>query len=61
MQDFTSFFFILVSVSIFYIYLENKATDVTYVTYKNEEFLVRNRDDKQKAVILLYKIKHRYV
>ena len=46
MDDFTTFFFILICASIFYIYLEEKASDVTYVKHKNIEYLVRNLPDK---------------
>ena len=56
MDDFTTFFFILIIASIFYIYLENKASDVTYVTQNNIEFLVRNLPDKEEAALLLSKI-----
>ena len=31
MNDFGTFFLILISITIFYVYLENKATDVTYI------------------------------
>ncbi len=56
MKDFTSFFFILVCVSILYLYLENKAKDVTYVKIGAERFLVRNRDDKEDAAVLLKEV-----
>ena len=56
MDDFTTFFFILIIASIFYIYLENKASDVTYVTQNNIEFLVRNLPDKEEAALMLSKI-----
>ena len=59
MDDFNTFFFILICASIFYIYLENKASDVTYVTHKNIEFLVRNVPDKEEAALLLSKIRER--
>ena len=59
MEDFTSFFFILICASIFYIYLENKASDVTYVSLNNIEFLVRNLPDKEEAALLLSKIRDR--
>ena len=57
MDDFTTFFFILIIASIFYIYLENKASDVTYVTHNNVEFLVRNLPDKEEAALMLSKIR----
>ena len=59
MDDFNTFFFILICASIFYIYLENKAADVTYITHKNIEFLVRNEDDKEEAAKLLSDITER--
>ena len=59
MEDFSTFFFILICASIFYIYLENKAADVTYVTHKNIEYLVRNLPDKEEAALLLSRIRNR--
>ena len=56
MEDFTTFFFILICASIFYIYLEDKASDVTYVKHKNVEYLVRNLPDKEEAALLLSRI-----
>lgn len=56
MEDFTTFFFILICASIFYVYLENKASDVTYVSHNNTEYLVRNLPDKEEAALLLSKI-----
>lgn len=53
MNDFGTFFVILISITIFYVYLENKATDVTYVKKGGIEFLVRNLDDKEAAAKLL--------
>lgn len=55
MKEFSSFFFILIIGTIFYLYLENKASEVTYVKSKtdNKEYLVRNVLDKQKAADLL--------
>ena len=53
MNDFGTFFLILISITIFYVYLENKATDVTYIRKKGIEFLVRNLDDKEQAAKLL--------
>ena len=61
MKDFSSFFFILICITIFYIYLENKAADVTYVNKNNVEFLVRNLPDKEKAALLLSKIRGRLI
>jgi len=59
MEDFTTFFFILICASIFYIYLEDKASDVTYVKHKNVEYLVRNLPDKEEAALLLSRIRER--
>ena len=53
MEDFTTFFFILICASVFYVYLENKASDVTYITHNNIEYLVRNLPDKEEAALLL--------
>lgn len=53
MNDFGTFFMILISITVFYVYLENKAADVTYVKHGKTEFLVRNLDDKEKAAKLL--------
>ena len=59
MEDFTTFFFILICASIFYVYLENKASDVTYVRLNKIEYLVRNLPDKEAAALLLSKIRDR--
>ena len=59
MKDFTTFFFILICVTIFYVYLENKASDVTYVKTNNIEYLVRNLPDKEEAALLLSRIRER--
>ena len=53
MNDFGTFFLILISITIFYVYLENKAVDVTYINKGGIEFLVRNLDDKEQAAKLL--------
>ena len=53
MKDFGTFFVILISITIFYVYLENKAIDVTYINRGGVEYLVRNLDDKEKAAKLL--------
>ena len=57
MKDFTTFFFILICITIFYVHLENKASDVTYIKSRNVEFLVRNLPDKEEAALLLSKIR----
>ena len=59
MEDFTTFFFILICASVFYVYLENKASDVTYVRLNKIEYLVRNLPDKEEAALLLSKIRDR--
>lgn len=59
MKDFATFFFILICITIFYVYLENKAADVTYVKTNNVEFLVRNLPDKEEAALLLSNIRAR--
>ena len=57
MDDYTSFFLILICITIFYLYLENKASEVTYVKKDNVEFLVRNLPDKEEAALLLSKMR----
>ena len=58
MEDFISFFLILVCITIFYIYLESKSLDVTYVkTGDTDSFLVRNLPDKETAAKLLTDIR----
>ena len=59
MEDFTTFFFILICASVFYVYLENKASDVTYISINKTEYLVRNLPDKEQAALLLSKIRDR--
>ena len=61
MEDFATFFFILICASVFYIYLENKASDVTYVKQNKIEYLVRNLPDKEEAALLLSKIRGRLI
>jgi len=57
MKDFTTFFLVLICITIFYVYLENKASDVTYVNVNKIEYLVRNMPDKENAAFLLSKIR----
>lgn len=59
MEDFTTFFLILICITIFYAYLENKASDVTYVKIGKVEYLVRNLPDKDNAAKLLSQIRSR--
>lgn len=59
MEDFTTFFLILICITIFYAYLENKASDVTYVKIGKVEYLVRNLPDKEEAAKLLSQIRGR--
>jgi hypothetical protein len=66
MKEFTTFFLLLVAVTIFYVYLETKALDVVYVESNlagKEPFkvLVRNLDDSQEAANLLAKIRENLV
>ena len=55
MKDFVSFFILLIIITIFYTYLENKSSEVSYVksTLDNKEYLVRNMPDMQQASDLL--------
>lgn len=58
MQDFTSFFLLLVVITIFYLYLESKSSEVKYVKAKDgSEYLVRNLPDKRQAANKLAMIK----
>ena len=59
MEDFTTFFLILICITIFYAYLENKASDVTYVKVGKIEYLVRNLPNKEDAAKLLSQIRQR--
>ena len=61
MEDFVSFFLVLITITIFYIYLETKALNVTYVvsTVDNHKYLVRNEPDKLQAANLLATMKER--
>ena len=61
MEDFVSFFLVLITITIFYIYLETKALNVTYVvsTIDNHKYLVRNEPDKLEAANLLATMKER--
>ena len=55
MQDFVSFFLLLIVITVFYVHLENKSLNVLYITSKmdNKAYLVRNLPDKQEACELL--------
>jgi hypothetical protein len=59
MQKLVNLIVTLVLVFVIYIYLENRTYDVTYVksAIDNNEYLVRNLGDKQKAADLLAKVK----
>jgi predicted metal-dependent hydrolase len=58
MKDFSSFFILLILVTIFYLYLESKASEVTYVEAKDgDTYLVRNLPDKLQAANLLSDMK----
>ena len=59
MKDFSSFFILLILVTILYLYLEGKATEVTYVKASDgHNYLVRNLPDKEEAALLLSKIRN---
>ena len=55
MDDFISFFMLLIVITIFYTYLESKAVEVTYVksNIDGREYLVRKMNDMQQASDLL--------
>ena len=54
MKDFTTFFLLLVLVSVFYLYLETKALNVIFIeAYDGRKYLVRDLDDKNAAAKLL--------
>ena len=60
MKDFSSFFILLILVTILYLYLEGKATEVTYVKASDgHNYLVRNLPDKEEAAQLLAEMKKR--
>ena len=61
MKDFVSLFTVLLIITIFYTYLESKSIEVTYVisTFDNQEYLVRNTDDKEEAAQLLSQLNSR--
>lgn len=60
MKDFSSFFILLILVTILYLYLESKATEVTYVQADDgDTYLVRNLPDKVEAANLLAEMKKR--
>lgn len=53
MKDFTTFFLVLILLSVFYLYLETKALKVTYVESMGQRYLVRDLPDKKEAGKLL--------
>jgi len=55
MDDFISFFMLLIVITIFYTYLESKAVEVIYVksNIDGKEYLVRKMSDMQQACDLL--------
>ena len=59
MKDFTTFFLVLIIITILYLYLETKALKVTYVEsmVDNKKYLVRDLPDKERAADLLANIK----
>ena len=57
MKDFTTFFLLLVLLSVFYLYLETKALNVIYIeAYDGKKYLVRDLEDKETAAKLLANI-----
>lgn len=58
MEDFVSFFLILIIITLLYIYLETKSLDVKFVVsnFDGKKYLVRNLPDKQAAATLISKI-----
>ena len=58
METFASFFLIIILLIIIYVYFEGITHEVVYVTstINNQEYLVRNLDDKQEAANLLSEI-----
>lgn len=58
MQDFVSFFLLLVVITIFYVHLENKSLNVVYQKFQNQTYLVRNTKDKDRAAEYLYELNH---
>ena len=56
MQDFVSFFLLLVVITIFYVHLENKSLNVVYQKFQNQTYLVRNTKDKDRAAEYLYEL-----
>lgn len=61
MKDFVSLFTVLIIITMFYTYLESKAMEVSYIksTFDNQDYLVRNTDDKEKAAELLAELNRR--
>jgi predicted metal-dependent hydrolase len=59
MEDFVSFFLILIVITILYLYLESKSLDVKFVKsdVDNKTYLVRNLPDGEEAANLLANIK----
>ena len=59
MEDFVSFFVILIFITILYVHLETKSLDVKFVksNIDGREYLVRNEKDKYHAADLLAKIR----
>ena len=63
MKEFTTFFICIILVTIGYIKLETKFTEVNYMVSKidGRKYLVRNLKDKQEAADLLAKIRENLV
>jgi len=60
MQDFVSFFLLLIVITVFYVHLENKSLDVVYVTINGRNYLVRNLPDKEEAAKLMDKLNNKF-
>lgn len=60
MQDFVSFFLLLIVITIFYVHLENKSLDVVYVNISGRNYLVRNLPDKEEAAKLMDKLNTKF-
>ena len=60
MEDYVSFFVIIIFITILYIHLETKSLDVKYVKSKidNNVYLVRDLKDKEEAANLLATIRN---
>ena len=60
MQDFVSFFLLLVVITVFYVHLENKSLDVVYVNVNGRNYLVRNLPDKEEAAKIMHQLNTKF-